>query len=428
MRVGVVPFLYPGIGGLTRYSETVLRALYEAPAGDDEFIVLAHDPAHPLLSSLAPRPGWSVRPLCGAARSRLPALGAAARAAWRRLRRQVVAAPVGPDPWRTGRPLPDPHLPQFDAAWDRWLKSCGAELLLVLANSAMPFEATVPYVLVVHDLQHRLQPEFPEVSAGGEREWREYFFRNGIRRAVLVVVDSQVGKEDVLTCYGDCGTTPDRIHILPYRAASSPAAGAAEADAVRQKYRLPGRYLFFPAQLWPHKNHARVVQALGALKESHDLRPPLVCCGSWSGALREQTFREVEGLVGRLGLAGQVRFLGYVPDDDMAGLYAGATAVVFPTFFGPSNIPPLEAWASCRPLLTSDVRGVREQAGDAALLVDPRSVTAIAEGIRRLWADDDLRADLAARGRARLAGRTADDFSRGLRAILEAAKSRLRTG
>ena len=100
---------------------------------------------------------------------------------------------------------------------------------------------------------------------------------------------------------------------------------------------------------------------------------------------------------------------------------------VMPTFFGPTNIPVLEAWAFGCPVLTSDIRGVREQAGDAAVLADPRSVEAIADGIYQLWTDENLRRTLADRGRQRLSTYTPDDYRRRLMEILEEAKARVRT-
>ena len=87
-------------------------------------------------------------------------------------------------------------------------------------------------------------------------------------------------------------------------------------------------------------------------------------------------------------------------------LYAGAVGLVMPTFFGPTNIPMLEAWAFGCPVLTSDIRGIREQVGNAAILVNPRSEEAIADGIYHLWTDENLRRILADRGRRRLASYT----------------------
>jgi glycosyltransferase involved in cell wall biosynthesis len=120
--------------------------------------------------------------------------------------------------------------------------------------------------------------------------------------------------------------------------------------------------------------------------------------------------------------------LGFVPDERMAALYAGAAALVMPTFFGPTNIPVLEAWSFGCPVLTSDIRGIREQAGDAAVLVDPTSVDSVADGMRRLWSDAALAAGLAAAGRLRLASYTPADFRARLDAVVDDAKARVRDG
>jgi len=190
---------------------------------------------------------------------------------------------------------------------------------------------------------------------------------------------------------------------------------------------LSERYIFYPAQFWPHKNHIRVVQALGLLKQAYQLKIPVVFCGSYNGEIRETTFREVMRFSSQLGLEEEIRYLGYAPDEDMSGLYAGATALVMPTFFGPTNIPVLEAWAFGCPVLTSDIRGVREQVGDAALLADPTSVEAIADGIHRLWTDQELGRTLSNLGRQQLAAYTPEDYLRRLKEILEEGKERVRS-
>jgi glycosyltransferase involved in cell wall biosynthesis len=112
----------------------------------------------------------------------------------------------------------------------------------------------------------------------------------------------------------------------------------------------------------------------------------------------------------------------------MSGLYAGAVALVMPTFFGPTNIPVLEAWAYGCPVLTSDIRGIREQVGDAGVLVDPRSVESIAEGIHRLWTSKSLAQTLVQRGYQRLGEYTPADYRQRLIEILEEAKIRVRPG
>jgi glycosyltransferase involved in cell wall biosynthesis len=152
----------------------------------------------------------------------------------------------------------------------------------------------------------------------------------------------------------------------------------------------------------------------------------MVFCGSHAGEIREQNFHEVMGLSGEFGVERQILYLGYVADEDISSIYAQAAGLIMPTFFGPTNIPILEAWAFGCPVLTSDIRGVREQAGDAAILVDPRSSESIADGIHRLWADESLACSLVKSGRQQLAGYTSNDFRRRLTEIIAEAKMRVR--
>ena len=97
----------------------------------------------------------------------------------------------------------------------------------------------------------------------------------------------------------------------------------------------------------------------------------------------------------QLGLAENVHFLGYVPEAHMPGLYRRARALVMPTFFGPTNIPPWEAIALGCPVAVSDIDGMRDQMGDAALFFDPTSVPEMAQVMERLWRDDALCRELA---------------------------------
>jgi glycosyltransferase involved in cell wall biosynthesis len=287
------------------------------------------------------------------------------------------------------------------------------------------FETDIPYVMAIHDLQHRLQPEFPEVSAGGEWERREHLFRNGARYATLLLADSEVGKEDILNFYSRYGVTSDQVKVLPFLPACylSPEISQEERNRVRSTHHLPERYLFYPAQFWPHKNHKRIVQAL-ALLHDRGVKVDVVFCGSYGGKIRSHAFKEVMTIASQAGIKGNIHYRGYVSDHDMSGLYAEAAGLVMPTFFGPTNIPVLEAWALGCPVLTSDIRGIREQVKDAGLLVDPRSVEAIADGMSRLWTDECLAKDLARRGRARLTTYTPEDYRSRLIAIMEEGKMR----
>jgi glycosyltransferase involved in cell wall biosynthesis len=428
MRIGIVPELNPNWGGRYQYSLTLLDALGEGARErvKDEFTIFTPDKPQGGFAARFAAAGWQTRPLRPPGKPR-------ARDVVRRLAGDGRAWEAIRWIWRAWQRSPiDLDQTTLDRETSEWFRSLGVELMLYPNATPLAFEADVPCVMAIHDLQHRLQPEFPEVSADGEWELREHLFRNAARRAKLLLADSEVGKEDILHFYGPFGARPEQIKVLPFVSASYLSAHVPEAERsrIRARYALPERYLFYPAQFWPHKNHARLVHALGALK--HKAEIPLVLCGSHSGSLRERTWREVMSLARSLDVEKQVLDLGFVPDEDMSALYARAAVLVMPTFFGPTNIPVLEAWAFDCPVLSSDIRGIREQIGDAGLLADPRSSEAIADGIYRLWSDENLRRTVSERGRARLRAYTHEDFRRRVldivaeaAALVQSEKSRM---
>ena len=420
--IGVAPPTSEAAGGIFQYAQTMLGVLAELRQERTErLVVLGNglDRSSPLLAGadlevvplLPQTPAGRVYDrLARIARSHLGL----------RQRESLMAAVAWLRKRRTGSGPTPPARPAVEA----WLRRYGVDLIVYPASISLAFEIDIPYVMAVHDLQHRIHPEFPEVTADGELEARENLYRHGIGGATIVLVDSEVGREDVLDHYGAL-IDPERVCVLPFLPSEScrRPPSAADRRRVEARYGLPERYLFYPAQLWPHKNHAILVRALGMLREAHGLEIPLVLVGSTLGRIRSETWRDVRRLARDLGLENAVVHLGYVPDEDMPTLYANATALTMPTWFGPTNIPILEAWAQGCPVLTSDIRGVREQAGDAAVLADPASAEDIAEGIRRLWVDADLRTDLVRRGYERLGSYTRADYAAALSRILDRAKS-----
>jgi glycosyltransferase involved in cell wall biosynthesis len=426
MRIGILANTNRASGGVYQYSQSMLRALHEwKEAGcEDEFVVFTSSLHPPVHSSNGSR--WEVRSL------KIQEPESSSRQTLNTLRGLVGEGPHR-ELWRWLRKAARPantYSPKSRPDITKQLNDAGVELMLYPEPDSIPFEAGVPYVMAIHDLQHRLHPEFPEVSADGEWDWREYVFRNGAQSATLLLADSEVGKEDILNLYGPYGVVADSVKVLPFIPASYlvPDVPETERQRVRKLYRLPDKYLFYPAQFWPHKNHKRLVQALGLLKQERGLEISIAFCGSYTGEVRANIFEEVNSIAVRMGIDRQLRYLGYVPDEDMSGIYAGAVALTMPTFFGPTNIPVVEAWAFGCPVLTSDIRGIREQAQHAAVLVDPTSVESIADGIHRLWTDGGLSQILVAGGRKRLAAYTPADFRRKLIEIIEEAKGRVEHG
>jgi glycosyltransferase involved in cell wall biosynthesis len=304
-----------------------------------------------------------------------------------------------------------------------------ADWLFLTCPIELGFRVRRPFVMPIHDLQHRLQPEFPEVSRPAEFARREALYTNACQHAALILVDSVTSQEDVLRCYGD-RIDADRIHILPL----FPVVAARRVDdparlaEVRARHRLPERFFFYPAQFWFHKNHVRIIDAIAQIAARTGERMPIAFSGMHGNAEWAPAFETVMRRVHEHGLADCVHLLGFVPEDDMSALYSLAVGLVMPTFFGPSNIPILEAWACGCPTITSDIRGVREQAGDAALLVDPRSVDAIADALWRLWSDPALRSDLAHRGDASLRRLEQTDYASLVGDVVDKVSARVAAG
>jgi glycosyltransferase involved in cell wall biosynthesis len=277
---------------------------------------------------------------------------------------------------------------------------------------AEAIQVDLPYCAIVWDLQHRLQPWFPEVSSHGQWNHREAFYSSFLRRAALIITGTNAGSAEVEKFYG---VPSERIKILPHptpRFALNPQS-VADSD-VLSRYGLSPGYLFYPAQFWPHKNHANLLRAVADLRDQHELAFEVVLVGSDKG--NQQHVRE---LANQLGLGRQVHFLGFVSQQDLAVLYQNAFALTYQSFFGPENLPPLEAFALGCPVIAANVAGAVEQLGDAAILVDPKNFQEIARAIRTLHNDRRLLAELVRRGRERASARTADQFVRGVFSFLD---------
>ncbi len=286
------------------------------------------------------------------------------------------------------------------------VKNAKVDMMLYVKPSVQSFLWPYPGIFPIHDLQHLWQPEFPEVYAGGEFSRREYMYRNAVPRAYAILADSETGRLDVLRAYQP---PADRVYSLPHLAPTHllPPVTDADLERVRKLYELPREYLFYGAVFWPHKNHARLLRAIRVLRNEKGFRVPLLLAGGQRGE-----YERLVALRAELGLEDQVRFLGYVSDENMYPLYRMAQALVMPTFFGPSNIPYLEAWANDCPVITSKMPGLPEQVGNAGVTFDPRDERDIAAAVWKVHSDPELRARLIANGRAKVAEWTPKEYAR----------------
>jgi glycosyltransferase involved in cell wall biosynthesis len=384
-RIGIVLGSSPG-GGVFQYAQAVLDAFLRFPRDRFELVVAY---SNPVWIKHIPAGQARVTELYDSFRSRL-------------FNRVWHAADLPISLWRRVGPGIDPNV--------RALVSEKCDLWINPSNDSWAFRAPVPALGTVHDLMHIYEPHFPEVGSPAEIREREFHFRETCHWARGVAVDSKVGKEQLHAAYG---VPAEKIFVLPYIAPRY-IYDARDSGNTDLPYELPSKYLFYPATFWLHKNHAGLFEAVARLRQHHpDIR--LVLAGA-----KQNGYAEAVKRIESLGMSDNVVFLGYVPDEHMYALYNRARGLVMPSFFGPTNIPQLEAFVAGCPVAVSGVYGIPDQVGDAALTFDPKSIDEIASAVERLWTDDALCASLAAKGRARADAWGPMQFSARLQEIVEA--------
>ncbi len=266
--------------------------------------------------------------------------------------------------------------------------------------------AQLPYLIAIHDAPYQWSDEHRARRSQHFLKWYEWLIGELAGEAKMILVDSPSGMDAMAKGYE---VQPDRIRILPFRPPDYVTASCDHdrMESVKAKYRLPESFIFYPSKLLAHKNHQVLIEAISLLRRQQNVTLHLVLAGS---ASRDGTLERINSLVDQHELGGQVHYLGYVPDEDMAALYSLALAMVFPTLMGPTALPILEGFAAGCPVVCSNVEGYPEQVGDAGLLFDPNNADELALALLSISTDSALRATLSEKGAARLQVLTAGDY------------------
>ncbi|MCZ7540816.1 MAG: glycosyltransferase family 4 protein [Anaerolineae bacterium] len=286
-----------------------------------------------------------------------------------------------------------PRVTQRVLRWPRAWTHTRLALALVRARPdvtfvpahTLPLWFPGPAVVTVHDLGYVY---FPEAHSALARRYLAWSTQHSVRRATRIIADSLATARDIAAHYR---VPEDRIALVypGVDATLLPVSDPGRLAAVRARYGLPARYLLFVGTLQPRKNIARIVRAYARWRETSGRTDVALVLAGQQGWLYDPSWTAgVEGVI----------LPGYVEDADVAALYSGALALVFPTLHEGFGFPVLEAMRCGTPVITSNTSSLPEVAGDAALLVDPRDVAAIAAALGRVVDDEHLRADLLRRG------------------------------
>lgn len=253
----------------------------------------------------------------------------------------------------------------------------------------------VPTVFNPHDLQHLHYPEFWNAW---ELARRELVYRAGCVHSVGVVVGSNWAKDDLIRQYQ---IHSDKVHVILEGAAGTLVNRLSneQVSEVLDRHALPTKYALYPANMWPHKNHVRLLEAVSILRDDKGLLVPLVLTGSKSGG----AWPYVETTIAELGLQSLVHSLGFVSEQDLTAIQQNATCLVQPSLFEASSLPIFDAWMNGVPVAASASTALPEQIKDAGLLFDPMDSGSIADAIFLLWTQQDVREHLRKLGFGRIA-------------------------
>lgn len=259
-------------------------------------------------------------------------------------------------------------------------------------NNTAPFAANCPYILTVHDASLFLHSSYHPTS---RLLALRLLLPHVARRATAVITVSHHARQDLMRILK---LPSEKIHVIHEAAPDhfQPVNDPTEREQLRNRYHLPEKFILFVGTIEPRKNLPRLIRAVASLRQRNsDARLVIVGPNGWlvNGSLE----REIESL----GLQDAVQNLGYVPQEDLPGIFSLATVFAFPSLYEGFGLPPLEAMACGTPVLTSRHSAMAEICGDAAYLIDPQDEAAIADGLATLLADADLRAHLRQCGLAR---------------------------
>jgi glycosyltransferase involved in cell wall biosynthesis len=272
--------------------------------------------------------------------------------------------------------------------------SVRADLMFCPFTAPYYWTPDVPLVSIVYDLQYLT---FPEFFGPDQRRYRHQHVVEACRRSTRVACISDNVRASLLANV----QVPDERVTTVHLALLQPLDGLPVSAAARFVHDLgvsSERFLIFPANFWPHKNHARLIEAVGLFKASRPASDLRVVCTGTPNDLMHQLAEEAERAA-----PGVFVFPGYVGAAELATLLRHSKALMFPSLFEGFGMPVLEAMSLGKPVLCSNTTSLPEVAGDAAYLFDPCRADAIAASIEWLENRPAEVATLAARGRVRAA-------------------------
>lgn len=257
----------------------------------------------------------------------------------------------------------------------------------------LPIATRCRSVVTIHDCIHLMFPQY--LPGRLAYVYARLSMWGATKKADRVLTVSEASKRDILHFFD---IRPEKVTVI-YNAIDERFLGAPDherMELVRQRFQLDHPFVLYVGNIKPHKNLERLIQAFARVRAEGLDELRLVIIGD-----ELSKYPPLRQSVHRNRLEKYVRFFGFQPYDTLAAFYRLARVFAFPSPYEGFGLPPLEAMACGTPVVTSNVSSLPEVAGGAALLVDPRDVGSIADGLRRAATDQVLRTELITKGLAR---------------------------
>jgi glycosyltransferase involved in cell wall biosynthesis len=235
------------------------------------------------------------------------------------------------------------------------------------------------FIITIPDIGHMENNEFPEWSKDGEFDRREKILINS-KKAFLILTNAEIIAKKLINKYG---FENNRLKVISQ---TVPAGIKKNSKIINiPNLELPKKYIFYPAMYLPHKNHKYIIDTINHFKLKNKINLSAVFCGDDKGYLGD-----LKQYTKNLNLDNKVLFLNFVSNEQISFLYKNCFALTMPTFSGPTNIPPWEAFYHKKPVFYSSIFDIDKEYKDSVFYIDPLDENTLINGLEELYNNNSL--------------------------------------
>ena len=284
----------------------------------------------------------------------------------------------------------------FKNKFENFLNENNVDLVYFLSPSQYSlYLENIKFFITIPDLDHREHLEFPEVVDNNEFNRKNEIFSKSLIKAQAIITNADIIKKRLIKYYN---IDSKRIFIISLRPALSVKNFSLEnmdkkkAETLKKKYNLPEDYIYYPAMYLPHKNHKIVIDVIKQLKLKN-IKISAVFTGSDVGYKKD-----LISYAKNQEVLENINFLKFVNDSDLPYIYFYSKMILFPVLIGPTFTPVWEAFKMKKPVIFSNLEGVKEVYGDAVYYINPFDVDEIANAVETINNDLNLKNNLINKG------------------------------